>query len=66
MAFIYDPCGWLKKQGVQLVLLFALVITTFLVIQQQRTIDSQRALIHQLFADSQELTQMKLHAVNRR
>jgi hypothetical protein len=40
-----------------------LVLTALLVVQQQRTIDSQRVLIQQLFSDSQQLTQMKIHAI---
>jgi hypothetical protein len=59
-------CAWLKKQGVLLVLLFAFLLTALLVVQQQRTIDSQRMLIHQLFADSQELEQLKIHSAMRR
>jgi len=59
-------CAWLKKQGVLLVLLFAFLLTALLVVQQQRTIDSQRTLIHQLFADSQELSQLKIHSAMRR
>jgi hypothetical protein len=59
-------CAWLKKQGVLLVLLFAFLLTALLVVQQQRTIDSQRMLIHQLFADSQELAQLKIHSAMRR
>jgi len=52
--------SWLRKQGFLLILLLAYVFTTTLVIEQERTIESQRALIRDLFRDSLELTQMKM------
>lgn len=63
MPTISGFCTWVSKQGLVLVSLFALVLTALLVVQQQRTIDSQRVLIQQLFSDSQQLTQMKIHAI---
>ncbi len=59
-------CDWLNKQAVLVVVLFAFMLTALLVVQQQRTIDSQRTLIQQLFSDSQELTQIKIHAAVQR
>lgn len=50
----------LQRHGLQMVLLFAFFLTALLVLQQQRTIESQRVLIHQLFHDSLELTQLKM------
>jgi hypothetical protein len=36
------------------------VASSLVVLQQQRTIEAQRTLIHQLFSDSVELTQLKM------
>jgi len=52
--------SWIRKQGVFLILLLAFLFTTSLVIQQQRTIDTQQALIRDLFRDSAELSQIKM------
>ncbi len=52
----------LHRHGVHFVLLFAFLLTALLVLQQQRTIESQRVLIRQLFQDSLELNQMRLSA----
>jgi len=52
--------SWIRKQGVFLLLLLAFLFTTSLVIQQQRTIDTQQALIRDLFRDSAELSQIKM------
>ena len=52
--------SWIKKQGATLILLFAFLITALLVQQQQRTIESQRVLIHQLFGDSVQLANLKI------
>ena len=50
----------LNRHGMHFVLLFAFVLTALLVMQQQRTIESQRVLIRQLFQDSLELNQMRM------
>ncbi len=52
----------LNRHGMHFVLLFAFFLTALLVLQQQRTIESQRVLIRQLFQDSLELNQMKMNA----
>jgi hypothetical protein len=46
--------GWLPVLVVLFVVSYGLM--TMLIIEQGRTIDSQRALIHELFRDSQELS----------
>lgn len=43
----------------------AFLLTSLLVWQQQQIIESQRKLIHQLFRDSMELTQMKVKSAVR-
>jgi hypothetical protein len=55
----------LHKHGLHLVLLVAFVLTALLVLQQQRTIESQRTLIHQLFNDSLELSQIRMATISR-
>ena len=52
--------SWIQKRGLLLVLLLAYVFTTSLVIEQERTIETQRALIRDLFRDSMELSQIKM------
>ena len=55
----------LNRHGMHFVLLFAFVLTALLVMQQQRTIESQRVLIRQLFQDSMELNQLKMTSAER-
>ncbi len=65
MRFTLAPVekdSWLKKQGVTLMLLFAFLLTTLLVQQQQRTIESQRLLIRDLLGDSVQLANMRIKA----
>jgi hypothetical protein len=52
--------SWISRQGVMILLIFAVVASSLVVLQQQRTIEAQRTLIHQLFSDSVELTQLKM------
>ena len=59
--------GWLKrqgtavkKQGVTLALLFGYIVVAMLLVQQDRTIESQRLLIRDLFHDSVELSVIKV------
>ena len=57
--------GWKKKVSMLPVLVGLFVISygllTTLVVFQDRTIDSQRTLIQQLFQDSVQLSAMKMH-----
>jgi len=62
MSAINERSSWLRKQGVMLMLFVAFCLTSLLVLQQQRTIESQRTLIRDLFHDSMELTQLKVKA----
>jgi hypothetical protein len=62
MSSLSRPSSLLNRHGLQFVLLFAFVLTALLVLQQQRTIESQRVLIRQLFQDSLELNQMRMNA----
>ncbi len=52
--------SWIKKRGVLLLLFSAFLMTSSLVFEQQQTIESQRVLIHDLFHDSMELSQLKV------
>ena len=52
--------SWIKKRGVLLLLFMAFLLTSSLVFEQQRTIESQRVLIRDLFHDSMELSQIKI------
>jgi cytoskeletal protein RodZ len=52
--------GWLPVLVVLFLISYALM--TMLIIEQGRTIDSQRVLIHELFHDSQELSAVKQKA----
>jgi hypothetical protein len=62
MASISNAPSLLARHGLHFALLFAVLVTSLLVLQQQRTIDTQRVLIRDLFHDSLELTQIKLSA----
>lgn len=52
--------GWLPVLVVLFLISYALM--TMLIIEQGRTIDSQRALIHELYSDSTELSALRLKA----
>ena len=52
--------GWLPVLTVLFLISYALM--TMLIVEQGRTIDSQRVLIHELFRDSQELAAVKQKA----
>ena len=52
--------SWIRKRGVLLLTFLAFLITSSLVFEQQRTIESQRVLIRDLFRDSMELSQIKI------
>jgi cytoskeletal protein RodZ len=52
--------GWLPVLVVLFMISYALM--TMLIVEQGRTIDSQRVLIHELFRDSQELSAVKQKA----
>jgi hypothetical protein len=63
MAISGRSATFLNKHGLHAVLLLAFVLTSLLVVQQQRTIESQRVLIRQLFNDSLQLSQMRMNTV---
>lgn len=52
--------GWLPVLVVLFLISYALM--TMLIIEQGRTIDSQRALIHELYRDSTELSALRMKA----
>ncbi len=54
---------WLRRQGLTVIFCFIYVVMSLLIVEQGRTIDSQRKLIRQLFHDSLELTAVKMKAV---
>jgi hypothetical protein len=54
----------LKRSRMYVILLVGYVFMAMLVIQQGKTIDYQTQLIHSLFSDSQQLTQMKMDAIS--
>lgn len=50
----------IKNRAILLLLLVGYLVTSSIVIEQQRTIESQRVLIRSLFRDSMELTNLKI------
>jgi len=52
-----------RRHAVIFVLVFGFVLMSLLVMQQERTIASQRVLIKELFHDSLELNAMKIQQV---
>jgi len=53
-------CGWLPFLTVLFLISYGLM--TMLIVEQGRTIESQRALIHELFGDSAQLSALKMKA----
>ena len=60
MTIVPGKQSFLRKQGVLLLLLVGYLVTSTIVVEQQRTIESQRVLIRDLFRDSMELTNLKM------
>jgi hypothetical protein len=56
------PSSFLRRHGLHFISLFALVLTSLVILEQERTIDSQQSLIRLLFRDSVELNHMKIAA----
>ncbi len=56
--------SWLRRHALVLFLLVSYTLMVMLVVQQDRTIDSQRTLIRQLFHDSMELNARKVREVS--
>jgi len=56
--------GWLPLLTVLFLISYGLM--TMLIVEQGRTIDSQRALIHELYRDSNELSSAKMKALQDR
>lgn len=61
MELITRNFAWLRRHGITVILVTVYFLMSLLVIEQGRTIESQRKLIRALFQDSLELTQMKAH-----
>ncbi len=58
--------SWLRRYTVTIVLMVAYIAMTVLVIEQGRTIESQKTLIRLLFSDSAELSAMKIKQARER
>jgi hypothetical protein len=54
---------WICRNRLVTILLFAYLLLSGLVIEQGRIIESQRALIHQLFGDSLALNAVRTHGL---
>ena len=52
--------NWLHRNALAMILCVVYALMTGIVVEQSHTIDSQRALIHQLFHDSLELHMVKV------
>lgn len=57
---------WVRKNGLSMVFLFLYVLLVLLVIEQGRTIESQKQLIRALFHDSQQLNAMRVRQAQER
>ncbi len=53
--------SWVSRNALTVVALFAYFMMSLMLLGQSRIIDSQRTLIRQLYADSQELTAAKVN-----
>lgn len=54
---------WLHANRLLAILLFAYMLVSMLVFEQGRTIENQRALIQQLYADSIQLNAVRMREV---
>ncbi len=61
MVLMTHNFNWLRRHGLTVILVAVYVLMSLLVIEQGRTIESQRKLIRALFQDSLELTHLKSH-----
>jgi hypothetical protein len=62
--FPYAPARrWLLRRSLALALCLMSGLMSLVIIEQARTIDSQRQLIHQLFRDSLELNAARMKLV---
>lgn len=52
--------SFVKNRAILLLLLIGYAVTSSIVIEQQRTIESQRVLIRDLFRDSMALTNLRI------
>jgi hypothetical protein len=50
---------WLSRHWLSAVMLFAYLLLSLLVVEQGRTIQAQRDLIHELFSDSAQLSALR-------
>ncbi len=57
--------AWLNQYGLTALLLLISLMMSWIVLEQARTIESQRQLIHLLFRDSVELTHIKAQQFQR-
>jgi hypothetical protein len=55
--------GWIRKNIIAVIALFAYVAMAFMMAEQTRIIDNQRALIRLLYKDSLELNARKVHDI---
>ena len=55
-----------RRHAVSVVLSFALLLISFICVQQGHTISSQRSLIRSLFHDSLELNAIKIQSIQQR
>ncbi len=63
MELIKHDLAWLRQHGLTVIFLTVYALMSLLIIEQGRTIESQRKLIHALFQDSLELTHLKTQAI---
>jgi len=59
MAIPPRKSSWIKSHAILLLLLVGYLLTSSILVEQQRTIQSQRVLIRDLFRDSVELSNLK-------
>ncbi len=63
MGHTISTPSWLRRHGLSLIFLVGYALMALLILEQGRTIDSQRQLIRQLFSDSLELSHLKASQV---
>ena len=66
MTFFPQQSSWFMRRGLSLVLATGFLMMSLLVVEQARVIDAQRDMIRSLYADSAQLTMMKIQQLRHR
>ena len=66
MTLFPQQSSWFMRRGLSLVLAAGFLMMSLLVVEQARVIEAQRDMIRSLYADSAQLTMMKIQQLRHR